>query len=163
MKSVYRKRFVIISERDQFFQLTKKQAKNIKLIGFENIEIDEKVCSHWYGIFNSHTFQDLYFDHCKFLNDDFCVLDHLRATRLAITNCDIKEENVVEVSRIDLYYINYLDLSHNKLSTNEELLYQTLMNGICAFGGVGVVDLRNNGLSPRFKSLTAPGTTFLLD
>jgi hypothetical protein len=140
-----------VSEREQFFQITTKQSKNVKSISFENQSVDEDFLAHWVSLFIGHNFDDLSFDKCCFASDAFSILNGATVINLAVKSCHITVDISDEVLRyVYPHSIRSIDLSGNELGKCEDSFELVLQNRIYNLMSLTLLNLKGNGFSMSF-------------
>jgi hypothetical protein len=143
---------VKITERSQFLDMTQERAKEVKSIGFEGVDIDQKIYEHWAMLFVFNNYFDVVsFYLCNFLDCSFNIFDGLAVSNLTIKNCELDSAKARDVLRkIDHFSIRDIDFSYNKIATNEAFFEEGLRNDVFGIMGINNFDLRGNEFSKDF-------------
>lgn len=141
---------VVITERQQFFQIDVEQAKNITSISFEGQQVDDDFASKWDELFLNACHKGVSFERCEFLGSGIGIFNSLVVSELRVVDCALRVSDVGIVLFTDTYMLNKLCLAHNNLADDEVLLARILNDRIIHVFGIDTMDLRYNGLSDSF-------------
>jgi hypothetical protein len=127
---IMEKEAVHISEPQQFFQIDAEQAKSIKSVNFEGIEINSEFVSSFYSMMY-HLIDNLCFRNCTLAKS--CSFSDLfdseyPVVSLEIINCGISIKDASAVlSLINPYLVKRIDFSGNNFENQRDLFEREIL------------------------------------
>ena len=136
---------------DEFLSMNEIEARQYNDVEFCHVDIAE-LDRQLTRLLNCKEFAKVSFYDCNF-DGCFFIMDHLSIRELIVSYCGVTAEDVIDIFRVDPYTIDHIDLSYNKLYTDEKRLVDATLRyeGIfCA-----TIDVRGNKLSKNCISQLA--------